>query len=554
MIDDKNLELAELLYPHITTLPEDMEKRYPPRNLPEGAKVTRLAPSPTGFIHLGNIYGALIDERLAHQSGGVFFLRIEDTDFKREVEGGTEMIIDMMEKYGIHFDEGATKDGDMGEYGPYRQSERREIYQTYAKQLVREGKAYPCFCSPEELEQIREEQMAQKLTPGYYGKWAKWRDADLEQIKAELAKGTPFVLRLRSEGVEGRSFKFNDLVKGTIDVTENFIDHVILKSDGIPDYHFAHAVDDHLMRTTHVVRDESWLPSLPFHIELFKALGHKMPKYIHTAQVLKLDDETGQKRKLSKRKDPEFALAYFYQAGYPVIVTLEYLMTLLNSNYEEWRMQNPDKHYTEFPFSIKKLSPSGCLFDYDKLNNIGREIISRMTADEVYAGVADWAKEYDTELFDELAARPDYAKAIFAIGRGGKKPRKDLAKWSDVKPYVSFFYDRFFAPEDKIEDSFEQTDIRRALERFAETYDEADDQTVWFDKLKAVAAELGYAPEVKLYKQSPESYKGHVGDIAMFLRVAVTGRLNSPDLYEVIHILGKDKVLERVNKFAASLA
>jgi glutamyl-tRNA synthetase len=553
MTDNKNLELAELLYPHIKTLPEDMEKRYPPRSLPEGAKVTRFAPSPTGYVHLGNIYGALIDERLAHQSGGVLFLRIEDTDAKREVEGGTEMIIDMMERYGIRFDEGPTKNGEVGDYGPYRQSQRCEIYQTYAKQLVREGKAYPCFCSPEELEQIREEQMAQKLTPGYYGKWARWRDASLDDVKKMLDAGVPFVLRLRSEGTEGKSFKFTDLVKGTIDVTENFIDHVILKSDGIPDYHFAHAVDDHLMRTTHVVRDESWLPSLPFHIELFRALGHKMPKYIHTAQVLKLDDETGQKRKLSKRKDPEFGLSFFYQSGYPVIVTLEYLMTLLNSNYEEWRMQNPDKHYTDFPFSIKKLSPSGCLFDFDKLNNIGRDVISRMTADEVYAGVTEWAAEYDPALHAALSSDPDYAKAIFAIGRGGKKPRKDLAKWSDVKPYVSFFYDEFFLLEDTIEGGFDTGDIRAALERFLESYDEADDQTAWFDKLKAIAAGLGFAPEVKLYKQSPEDYKGHVGDIAMFLRVAVTGRQNSPDLYEVLHVMGQRRVTARVTQYIGTL-
>lgn len=553
MTDNKNLELAELLYPHIKTLPEDMEKRYPPRKLPEGAKVTRFAPSPTGYVHLGNIYGALIDERLAHQSSGVLFLRIEDTDAKREVEGGTEMIIDMMEKYGIRFDEGATKDGDKGDYGPYRQSQRREIYQTYAKQLVREGKAYPCFCTPEELNAIREEQTAQKLTPGYYGKWAVWRDADIDKVKAELEKGTPFVLRLRSEGTEGKSFKFTDLVKGTIDVTENFIDHVILKSDGIPDYHFAHAVDDHLMRTTHVVRDESWLPSLPFHIELFRALGFKLPKYIHTAQVMKLDEETGKKRKLSKRKDPEFGLTFFYQSGYPVIVTLEYLMTLLNSNFEEWRMQNPDKPYTDFPFSIKKLSPSGCLFDFDKLNDIGREVISRMTADEVYAGVTEWAAEYDSGLHTALSTDPDYAKAVFAIGRGGKKPRKDLAKWSDVKPYVSFFYDEFFTLEDKIEDRFDTGDIRAALERFLETYDEADEQTVWFDKLKAIAAELGFAPEVKLYKQSPENYKGHVGDIAMFLRIAVTGRQNSPDLYEVLQVMGQRRVTARMSQFIGSL-
>jgi len=543
--------LAELLYPEVTLTPDDMEKRYPPRNLPENAKVTRLAPSPTGFIHLGNFYGALTDERLAHQSEGVLILRIEDTDSKREVEGGVAHIIEMLNTYNIKFDEGAIIDGDNGDYGPYRQSERVEIYHVYAKHLVSLGKAYPCFCTPEELDAIRAEQEELKLTPGYYGKWAVWRDAPIEKIEEKLNAGVPFVLRLRSEGEEGKSFKFNDLVKGTIDVTANFIDHVILKSDGIPDYHLAHAIDDHLMRTTHVVRDESWLPSLPLHIELFNDLGFKLPKYIHTAQVLKIED--GKKRKLSKRKDPEFGMSFFYSDGYPIVVTTEYILTLLNSNYEEWRLANPDKPYTEFVFSVKKMSPSGCVFDYDKLGDIGRSIISRMTAEEVYDQTLAWAKEFDADFAEKLSAAPDYSKAILAIGRGGKKPRKDISKWSDVKPYLAFFYDEYFTAEDTIDEKFDRADIKAALEGFLKTYDESDDANTWFEKVKAVTEELGYASDMKAYKADPSAFKGNVGDISGFIRIAVTGRQNSPDLYEVMKILGREKVIARINTLIASI-
>ncbi len=536
--------LSELLYPDIKTLPEDMEAKFPPRDLPEGAKVTRLAPSPTGFIHLGNFYGALIDERLAHQSGGVVFLRIEDTDAKREVEGGVALIIDMLDKYGIHFDEGVTKDGDKGAYGPYRQSERKEIYQTFAKQLVREGRAYPCFCSPEELDAIRADQESKKMTPGYYGEWAKWRNASIEQIEEKLAEGVPFVLRLRSLGNEGESFKFDDLVKGKIDVTANFIDHVILKSDGIPDYHFAHAVDDHLMRTTHVVRDESWLPSLPFHIELFRALGFKLPKYIHTAQVLKLED--GKKRKLSKRKDPEFAMSYFYSAGYPVEVTAEYMLTLLNSNYEEWRLANPNAPYTDFQFTVKKMSPSGCLFDFDKLNDISKTVISKWTADETYENALEWAKEFAPDFAALLSRDPEYSKSILAIGRGGKKPRKDITVFADLPKYMDFFFDELFGETEEYPDSFDKEDIKKVLSLFCESFCVSDDQNVWFDKIKAIASDTGFCPDMKEYKANPDAYKGSVADVSMFLRVALTGKQNSPDMYTVMQILGNEKTIERI--------
>lgn len=540
-----NCYLADLLYPNIQTLPEDMEKRYPPRQLPEGAKVTRFAPSPTGFLHIGNLYGAFTDERLAHTTGGIFYLRIEDTDAKRTVPNGVALIIETLAKLGVCFDEGAVIDGDNGAYGPYRQSERAEIYQTYAKQLIREGKAYPCFCTEEELEAIRAKQEAEKKTPGYYGEYAVWRDASIERIEAALADGKPFVLRFRSEGDISHKFKFTDEIKGVIDVTENDVDHVILKSDGIPTYHFAHAVDDHLMRTTHVVRDESWLSTLPFHIQLFKALGFKLPKYCHTAQVLKLDD--GNKRKISKRKDPEAALTFYHAEGYPAAATREYLMTLLNSNFEEWRIANPTADIEDFKFTTKKMSVSGSLFDLDKLNDVSKNVISRMTAEEAYRLSLAWAKEFDPAFAAIYGENGDYGTAILAIGRGGAKPRKDLTTWKDVKDYVSFFYDALFTPDSTLPENVTPEDAAEICRRFAETYDPADDQPAWFAKIKQIAADLGYAPETKLYKKDPSAYKGHVGDVSMVLRIAVTGRQNSPDLFEVMHILGCERTIARLS-------
>lgn len=540
-----NCYLADLLYPNIQTLPEDMEKRYPPRQLPEGAKVTRFAPSPTGFLHIGNLYGAFTDERLAHTTGGIFYLRIEDTDAKRTVPNGVALIIETLAKLGVCFDEGAVIDGDNGAYGPYRQSERAEIYQTYAKQLIREGKAYPCFCTEEELEAIRAKQEAEKKTPGYYGEYAVWRDAPIERIEAALADGKPFVLRFRSEGDISHKFKFTDEIKGVIDVTENDVDHVILKSDGIPTYHFAHAVDDHLMRTTHVVRDESWLSTLPFHIQLFRALGFKLPKYCHTAQVLKLDD--GNKRKISKRKDPEAALTFYHAEGYPAAATREYLMTLLNSNFEEWRIANPTADIEDFKFTTKKMSVSGSLFDLDKLNDVSKNVISRMTAEEAYRLSLAWAKEFDPAFAAIYGENGDYGTAILAIGRGGAKPRKDLTTWKDVKDYVSFFYDALFTPDSTLPENVTPEDAAEICRRFAETYDPADDQPAWFAKIKQIAADLGYAPETKLYKKDPSAYKGHVGDVSMVLRIAVTGRQNSPDLFEVMHILGCERTIARLS-------
>ncbi|MFA6948930.1 MAG: glutamate--tRNA ligase [Eubacteriales bacterium] len=543
--------LADLLYPNITTLPADMEERYPQRQLPQGAKVTRFAPSPTGFLHIGNLYGAFTDERLAHTSDGVFYLRIEDTDAKRTVPNGVELIIETLSKLGLSFDEGAVSGGDNGAYGPYRQSERAEIYQTYAKQLIREGKAYPCFCTEEELTALRERQEAEKLTPGYYGEFAVWRGAPFDKIKEKLDAGVPFVLRFRSEGNSQNKLKFTDQIKGVIDVTENDIDHIILKSDGIPTYHFAHAVDDHLMRTTHVVRDESWLSTLPFHIQLFAALGFKMPKYCHTAQVLKLDD--GNKRKISKRKDPEAALTFYHAQGYPTAVVREYLMTLLNSNFEDWRIANPAADIEDFGFTTKKMSVSGSLFDIDKLNDISKNVISRMSAEQVYTLALEWAKQFDADFAVLLERDPAYAAAILAIGRGGAKPRKDIAVWSEVKGYMGFMYDEYFTRTDDFPEGFDRADIKAALTRYIDVYDAADEQTVWFDKIKTIASELGYAPETKLYKKNPDEYKGHIGDISGFLRIAVTGRTNSPDMYEIMRILGASRVTARIKACADTI-
>ncbi|MBR6514139.1 MAG: glutamate--tRNA ligase [Clostridia bacterium] len=535
--------LSELLYPNITTTIEEIEARFPERDLPEGAKVTRFAPSPTGFVHFGSLFPTMVGERLAHQSGGVFYLRIEDTDAKREVEGADIDIINSYASYGIFFDEGISLDGEKGVYGPYRQSKRADIYQTYAKKLVAEGKAYPCFCTEEELTAIREEQEAIKANPGYYGKWAKYRDCDLETIKEKLAAGMPFVLRFRSEGSIENKIKFTDLIKGAIEITENDIDHVLLKSDGIPTYHFAHAVDDHLMKTTHVVRGEEWLPSLPFHVQLFRALGFKIPKYLHISQLMKM--EGGSKKKLSKR-DLGAGLSFYVAEGYPAKSVKEYVMTLLNSNFEEWRNANPKADINDFQFSIKKMSASGSLFDFDKLNDVSKNTIAHMTADEVYDEIVKWAKEFDTELYELFTRDADYAKRILSIGRGTAKPRKDLCIWKDVKPYVGLFYDELYKKEADYPESFDKEDIKTSLTMFAEGYDKNDDANEWFAKMKVIAENLGFAPETKLYKKNPEEYKGHVGDISMFVRIALTGKTNSPDMYEVMNILGEERSINRI--------
>ena len=536
--------LADLLFPDVKETPEAVEQRFPPRQLPEGAVVTRMAPSPTGFVHLGNLVQGLTSERMAHQSGGVLFLRVEETDAKREVPGAVEVLIKTLKHYGISFDEGATMEGDNGIYGPYRQRQRADIYHVYAKKLVSEGKAYPCFCTEEELTAMRETQEANKENTGYYGKYAIWRDRSMEDIQAQLDAGNPWVLRFRSTGSIENQFKFDDLVKGKLTITENDIDHVLLKSDGIPTYHFAHAVDDHLMRTTHVVRGDEWLPTLPFHIQLFQALGFKLPKYVHIGPLMKMDGSS--KRKLSKRKDPDLALTYYKAEGFPVAAVYEYIMTLLNSNFEDWRRANPDAPVDNFKFSAKKLNPAGSLFDYAKLVDVSKNVISRMDAGQVYTLLTQWAQEFDPEFGALLAEDPDYATRILAIGRGGKKPRKDLAVWKDAKPYMGFFYDQYLeAPE--FDGKFAPGVIAEVLNRFLASFDITDDSGIWFEKVKAITTDMGFTTDMKAYKANPDAFPGTVADVSTFIRLAVTGKTNSPDLYTVMQILGKDRTVARIS-------
>ena len=544
------LALSNLLFPDVVMTPEELEEKFPQRDLPEGAVVTRMAPSPTGFVHLGNLVQGLTSERMAHQSGGVLFLRVEDTDAKREVPGAVEVLIDTLKHYGIHFDEGATHDGDNGIYGPYRQRQRADIYHVYAKKLVAEGMAYPCFCTEEELAAMREKQEAAKENTGYYGKYAAWRDRPMEDIQAQLDAGNPWVLRFRSTGSIENQFKFDDLVKGKLTITENDIDHVLLKSDGIPTYHFAHAVDDHLMRTTHVVRGDEWLPTLPFHIQLFKALGFKLPKYVHIGPLMKMDGTS--KRKLSKRKDPELALTYYKAEGFPVEAVYEYIMTLLNSNYEDWRRANPDAPSTDFKFSPKKLNPAGNLFDYAKLTDVSKNEISKMDADKVYRLLTEWAREFDPDFGAKLEADPAYATAILSIGRGGKKPRKDIAVWKEAKAYMGFFYDDYLE-KPVFDDKFSKEAIVTALEKFLQRFDIQDDAAVWFDKVKAITEEMGFTTDMKAYKADPTAFPGTVADISTLIRQATTGKTNSPDLYTVMQILGYDRTVERIRNTIASL-
>ena len=556
--------LAELLFPHITTSTADMEAKFPARVLPEGAKVTRFAPSPTGFVHFGGLFPTTVAERLAHQSGGVLYLRIEDTDAKREVPGAAEGLIKTLSTYGIDFDEGAIigEDGhicDKGIYGPYKQSMRANIYQTYAKQLVREGKAYPCFTTEEELEELHAIDKKAEIKNTDWLAEAAARRAEMlarrqftiEDVEANLAAGNRFVLRILADGDPEKKIKFTDLVKGNMEIPENDEDFVLLKSDGIPTYHFAHAVDDHLMGTTHVIRGEEWLPSLAKHLQLFRYLGFKTPKYMHIAQIMRLD-ENGNKKKLSKR-DMGANMDDYTRLGYCPEAVCEYVMTLLNSNYEEWRMQNADKSYKEFPFNIKKMSCSGCLFDFNKLGDVSKNVISKMSAADVTKKVTAWALTYDEEFGKLLSNDEEYAQNIFAIGRGGKKPRKDLTTWADARSYMSFFYDELFTIEDVYDEKYDRADIKATLLAFMESFNISDDMNTWFDKIKAIGEKLGYTPDMKAYKADPSAFKGNVADVSMFIRVAVTGKLNSPDMYSVMQILGPNRVCARIENMINSL-
>ncbi len=541
--------LADLIFPDLTEndTPESLEALFPERGLKEGAKVTRMAPSPTGSMHIGNLYGAVSDERIAHTSGGTFILRIEDTDDKRKVEGGVEKIIKYFSRFGLEFDEGATAEGDNGKYGPYRQRQRAKFYHIIARKLVLDGRAYPCFCSEEDLKLAHEKQESEKENFGYYGKWAIHRDMDIDEAIEKIKNGESFVLRFRSLGNPEKKIDFKDGIKGNLSFPENNQDFVLLKSDGIPTYHFAHVVDDHFMRVTDVVRGEEWLSTLPWHVELWSACGFKRPRFSHTAQVLKFDEETGAKRKMSKRKDPESTLEFYFEKGYPANSVLEYLMTLLNSNFEQWRSANPMASYKEFDFKTSKMGSSGALFDLAKFNDVSKNVIAKMSAEEVLEGVLAWSKEYDNEFYTLLSKDKEYAKAFFSIGRGGKKPRKDFACWSEVKDFVSYFYNELFSVnEEEYPEKISADERKKILAEYINVYSAEDDQNGWFEKVKALSESFGYTTDMKAYKQNPESFKGSVTDVSTVIRVAITGRQNSPDLFAICSLLGYDTVIERL--------
>ena len=543
------IKLADALIPDsdIKSL-EYYEEKYPLRNLPEGAQVTRLAPSPTGFMHIGNLYVALANERIAHQSGGVFYLRIEDTDEKRKVEGAVEVIHKSLKYFGVNFDEGADL---CGEYGPYYQRQRAEIYHAYAKELIKKGLAYPCFCTEEDLEKTREYQTENKLLPGYYGEFARCRNLTEEEIYENLKAGKPYVIRLKSQGNVEEKHTFRDQVKGDITVTENNQDVVILKSDGIPTYHFAHAIDDHFMRTTLVIRGEEWLSSLPIHIELFKVLGFKLPKYGHNCSIQKQDGET--RRKLSKRKDPEASLTFYREQGYHPTAVRTYMMTLLNSNFEEWLLKNPDKALEEFKYSIGKMGKSGALFDIVKLNDISKSFMSTLEAEEAYDFLKSWAEEFGTDEQKGYFADKEYMLKVLTLcmGIGGKKRRKDFVCAKQAVEMIAYFFDSTFAPV--YEYRFEAGVVKGILEGFKASYSYADDMQAWFEKVKAVASESGFATDMKAYKADPTAYPGNVSDVAEMLRIATTGLANTPDLWTIMQILGAEKTVERLNKAIAAL-
>lgn len=547
-----NHKLAELLFPEVTQTPEDIEKKYPKRNLEEGAAVSRFAPSPTGFLHIGGLFAAFIAERTAHKKNGVFFLRIEDTDKKREVENGVSGIVKGIKDFGLQIDEGMMSETEeIGEYGPYLQSARKDIYHVFCKSLVQKGMAYPCFCSAEEISAVREKQESEKQLPGYYGEFAKCRNLTYEEIEEKIKNGESYVLRLKSPGNADRKVVLKDAIKGRIEMPENILDIVLLKTDGIPTYHFAHAVDDHLMGTTHVIRGDEWISSAPIHIQLFDVLGFDKPEYAHISPIMKEDEETGGKRKLSKRKDPEAAVEYYHEEGYPYGAVLEYLYTIANSNYEEWRRENPAAPMQEFDFQFKHMSKTGALFDLAKLTDISKTYISKLDADTVLTGVLEWAEEYNTEFYQRLMSDTEFARAVFAIERGNEKPRKDIAKWADAVDYTAYFYERpaqFEYPETQ-----QKEDIKTILEKYKTVYNKEDDQETWFGRIREMSEELGYAKAPKIYKKDPESYKGHVGDVSTVIRVALTGRRNTPDLHEILAVLGEKEVMQRFDAAIAAL-
>lgn len=543
-------DLANLIFPEAKDI-SVFEEKYPERDLKEGAYVTRVAPSPTGFIHIGGLFQSVIDRKLAKQSDGIFILRIEDTDQKREIENGVNKIVDGLKDFDIIPNEGVTSEtSQIGDYGPYKQSQREEIYKTYAKSLIEKGVAYPCFATPGELEEMRAKQEAAKIRPGYYGIWAKYRNLSVDEQIERINNGDVYVVRFKSAGNEARKVKHHDLIKGNVEFPENDQDIVIIKSDGLPTYHFAHVVDDHLMRTTHVIRGDEWLSSVPIHLELFKALNFKLPKFAHTAPIMK--DDNGSKRKISKRKDPEAAVSYYHEEGIPVDSVVEYLLNIGNSNFESWRRGNPDKSVDEFKFELNKMGVSGAVFDMVKLLDVSKNIISRYKGEKIYDETYKWAERYDSELKQILEKDKEYSLSILNIERNTVKPRKDIAKWSDVKYEIEYMYDEMFdknTEEYQFQKIADKEEIRSIVnEYFSSYYNPSDDKEIWFNKIKDLAEAKGYAREVKEYKANPEGFKGHVGDISTVLRVALTKRSNTPDLYEIMKILGKDRMENRYKR------
>ena len=542
-------ELAQLLFPDIDKSTDYYENLYPPRNLKEGARVTRFAPSPTGFLHLGNLFACSVAYKTAKTTGGVFYVRVEDTDQKRKVEGAVEVMLQGLKTYGITADEGVMPDGSQkGDYGPYIQSQRKEIYQTYAKWLVEQGLAYPCFCSADDLEALRQQQENDDIK-GYYGKYAKCRDLSYEQVKANIDAGMSWTLRLRSPGDVSKKCYFDDMIKGKIEMPENVIDVVLLKTDGIPTYHFAHVIDDHLMRTTHVIRGDEWIASVALHIQLFKVLGFKPVKYAHVAPLMK--EENGNKRKLSKRKDPELAVTYYEQEGFPAESVNEYMLTIMNSNFEDWRRTNKDADINSFPFNLKKMSVSGALFDLVKLTDVSKNVICTMTAQDVFDKSYEWAKEYNKQLAALYEKDKAYATAVLNIDRGNKKPRKDIAKWSDIMDYISYMYDETFEKNYELTGNATPQLAADVLELYKDIVDVNDDKDTWFAKIKELCPQVGCTPNVKEYKQNPDAYRGHVGDVSTVIRVALTGRTNTPDLFAITALLGADRVRERIENAIA---
>lgn len=544
-----NKELADLLFPDVKNTLEYYEEKYPKRNLPQDAVVTRFAPSPTGFLHIGSLYTAIVAQRIANQTGGVAFLRIEDTDKKREVENGVTLLVEGLKQFDVNFDEGAVDEvNEKGNYGPYKQSERVEIYKTFTKELIIRGLAYPCFCTQEELEHSRSIQEQKGIRPGYYGVWAKDRNLSFEEIEGKLKEGKPFVIRLKAPKAQGKTIKLVDEIKGEVEMPENDLDAVILKSDTLPVYHFAHVVDDHLMRTTHVLRGDEWLASVPLHLQLFEAFGWELPKFVHVAPINKLDGSS--KRKLSKRKDPEAAVSFYHEQGYPNESVTEYLLNLANSNFEEWRAENPKKPNREFVLHLEKMGVSGPLFDINKLSDISKNLIGKMTAEEAYEKSLVWAEQFDEKLAELMKREKEYTIGILNIERNTEKPRKDIAKWSDVRENVDFFYDEIFEVETNYDfpENMAKENIKTVLQNYGSVLEMEEDKDQWFNHLKDFAETIGFARDGKTFKKSPDEYKGHVGDVAMILRVALTKKRNTPDLHEMISVMGRDRVEKRLSR------